>query len=126
MIDWRLYYDLLVRLQESIDDHSYALHDSRYVTQPLPLGLPAVMAENPVLDGRPIVRRLDGVSQHRMLQTPAERIDDERRGLEVHVRYPERDEVRIAVTLPESIVFQGAAAAPVSLSVEIVFHDSPI
>ena len=126
MIDWRLDYDLLVRLQESIDDHSYALHDSRDVTQPLPLGLPAVMAENPILDGRPIVRRLDSVSQHRMLQTSAERIDDERRGLEVHVRYPERDEVGIAVILPESIVFQGAAAAPVNLPVEIVFHDSPI
>ena len=126
MIDRRLDYDLLVRLQESIDNHSYALHDSRDVTQPLPLGLPAVMAENPILDGRPIVRRLDSVSQHRMLQTSAERIDDERRGLEVHVRYPERDEVGIAVTLPESIVFQGAAAAPVSLPVEIVFHDSPI
>ena len=122
MIDRRLDYNLLVRLQEGIDNHSYTLHYAGDVTEPFPLHLPSVMLQYPLLNHRPVVGRLYRVAEYGMLQTLAQGLDNERRGFEVHIRNPEGQEIRLAVAGLERVGLEGACPPSLYLSVEIVFH----
>ena len=120
MIDRRLDDDLVVRLEESIDYQTYALYDTRDVSKPFAFCLPAVMGQDPLLHRRPVISWLNRIAENRVLKPLAEGLHDERRRLEIHIRNPERDEVRVTVAFPQSIGLQGSGAAPFDNLVKIV------
>ncbi len=98
-----LYYDFLIRLDKPVDDHTYTFDNAGDIREPFWLDRPSVQSADPIDDRRAVVRRLDGVAEHRVVQTFAQRVDDKRWCGEIHVGDPQRYEVRIAIAFGKSI-----------------------
>ena len=106
MVDWRLYDDLLVFFKKHVDNHSYALDDARHERQPFVFYVPLVMVENPLSDSALVLGRRDGVAQNRSVgYLLCYRILNKMRSLPVHVGYPQRQQVGIAVSFVQGIPF---------------------
>ena len=103
MIYRRLYDHFLVRGQQSIYYHTYTLDNSRYVGHPLGFGLPAVMLAYPIPDRRPQFLRLHRIAKYGVLQAPAQRFDNERRSLKVHIGHPHRQQPVLSEPLLEGV-----------------------
>ena len=80
--------DLVAGLREDVDHHANAFHDAWDEAEPLKLDVPLVVVVEPLLHGGPIVLRLDGVAEERVVEAMAKRFGDKRRCFEIHVGHP--------------------------------------
>ena len=111
---------LVAGLQETALCESESLDDARHVTEARGRDLPTVEVLHPFRDDLEIVGARGGVAQHRMVQAAPQRVQDEIRRAEIHVRHPEGIEVGTAEFGLQGIVFDAARTAPVDDFVKIV------
>ena len=122
MINGWLDDDLLIFLGEDVHHQSYSLHDAWNKANPLALHIPLMMSLHPIDDAGQIVFRLYGISEERMFQTCLQGIGDEIRGLEVHIRYPERQQIGSSPAWLQRLVLEVAATRTVNYFIKIVLH----
>ena len=120
VIDGRLDDNLISRLRKHIDNHTDTLHNSRNVSHPLALHLPAVMATNPLHDTLPIAIVLHGVTQHSVLKALLERINNKVGRSKIHIGNPQRDKVLASVHILERIELHAVRTSAVEGLVEVV------
>ena len=112
--------DFFVRLGEDIHHESDAFNNTRNESYPLSLHIPLVVVANPVDDARTVIFRLHRVAEKRVFQTCLEGICNERRGLEIHISYPEWQQIISPPTRQQGAMLQVVAARTVYDFIEIV------
>ena len=120
VINGRLDDDFFVRLGEDIHHESDAFNNTRNESYPLSLHIPLVVVANPVDDARQVIFRFHRVTEKRVFQTCLEGICNERWGLEIHISYPEWQQIISSPTRQQGAMFQVVAARTVYDFIEIV------
>ena len=120
VVDRRLDDNPLVGGEQAVYGHADPLDDAGDVGDPLGADLPAVVRADPVDDRRAVVRRFERIAQHGVFEPPAERVEDEVGGFEIHVGDPQGHEVPAAVGLREAVVLDTVGAVPLDPTVEVV------
>ena len=112
--------DFFVRLGEDIHHESDAFNNTWNESYPLSLHIPLVVVADPVDDARQVIFRFHRVAEKRVFQTCLECICNERRGLEIHISYPEWQQIISPPTRQQGAMLQVVAARTVYDFIEIV------
>ena len=122
MIDGWLDNHFLILLHKHVDSHTDALHDARYIGEPLTLDVPLVVVLNPLSDAGPQRIWHHRVAKERVLQSLAQGICDKLRCLKIHVGHPQGQQVATAIALLQHFVLQVATPRAVNYFIEIVLY----
>ena len=117
VVDRRLDEHVLVRRGEFPDHAGDCRHHTGAEHQPLRINGEAMPPAPPVHIHPVPLGWHDRIAEHTMLDAPAQRFTDLRRGLEIHIRHPHGQ--RISRLLP----FERVGAGTVNRSIEIIGHD---
>ena len=112
--------DFFVRLGEDIHHESDTFYNTWNEADPLSLYIPLVVVMHPVDDAGQIIFRLYGVAEKRVFQSCLEGICNERWGLEIHISYPEWQQIISPPTRQQGAMLQVVAARTVYDLIEIV------
>jgi len=119
MVDRRLCDDFVALAKEALDDETDTSYDTRNEGHVLRINLPSMYIFDPLTDSLEVILRYEAVSENRMLHPLFQSVCDEIRGSEIHVRYPERDEIS-GFLLVDDVVFHTVGAVSFYQFVEIV------
>lgn len=120
MINGWLDDDFFVRLGEDIHHESDAFNNTRNESYPLSLHIPLVVVANPVDDARKVIFRFHRVAEKRVFQSCLEGICNEGWSLEIHISYPEWQQIISPPTRQQGAMLQVVAARTVYDFIEIV------
>ena len=117
-----LYQDGIAWLSEAVDNEGNAWHDAWHKVDPLGLHLPAVSALLPCHDRRCPLWATHGVTYDLMLESAAQRINNEGRCGKVHIGHPQREQVFAPPDVRDGVNLQGVGALAIDDLVEVILH----
>ena len=120
VIHRRLDDDFVFRTQQGVDDHADSLYDAGDEGEPFFLNFPAMAVAQPADDGFVPGLRHDRIAENRMFQPFFHGIHNERRRLEIHIGYPEGQQICSPEIIGEGFVFDRTGSAAVDNLVKIV------
>ena len=123
MIDRRHDDHLLIGLEKDVADQSDTLDDAGDKRQPLPLDVPLMMGEHPVMDGREVIFRLNRVAKDGMLQTMTQSIEDLWADCKIHICHPQGLQVVTSPAWFQCLVHEITRTTPLNDRIEIVLHN---
>ena len=126
MVDRGLHYYFVARLEEAVDNVSYALHDAWNVGDVVGIDMPLMAVVYPLCDGPRIVAWSLGISQQWVVEALAQRVDDERWSLPFHVGNPHGQQVGTSVVAQQVGMLYVVAARAVDDFVEVVSLHNPL
>ena len=112
--------DFLIRTGEDIHHESDTFYNTWNEADPLSLYIPLVVVMHPVDDAGQIIFRLHGVAEKRVFQSCLEGICNKRWGLEIHIGYPEWQQIISSPAGQQGAMLQVVAARTVYDFIEIV------